>query len=87
MRITAYAVIARKHKIVGKGKKEREILGKEHIVYDQAPGGGGCDCSYVEDMYWIFKTKKEAAQHIKYPPYPYMVPHMSVKKVIINICK
>ena len=71
MKKKLFAIAGRKLKIVGTGKKEREVLGKEHIIYEQPPGGSDCECSYSDDMLWIFPTKREALSHLEYPPYPY----------------
>lgn len=72
MKKIVYAVVGKKGKIIGYGKKEREVLSSEHIIYASAPGSeGGCDCCYTEDVYWIFPTKKEALQHAVWPPFPY----------------
>jgi hypothetical protein len=81
----AYAIFGRKHKIVGKGKNEREVLGKEHIIYT---GDGifqtDCSCGYAEDVFHIFKTKSEAERIAKYPPFPYRRENVTVKRITIN---
>lgn len=79
-----YALVGRKSKIVGKGKKEREVLGKEHIIYHQAPGSGDCECSYSDDVLWIFPTKKEASSHLEYPPHPYQKHNCRVVRLETN---
>lgn len=76
--------MGRKQMIVGKGKKEREIAGRPHIIYAEVPGGGGCDCSWTEDAFWIFKTKKEADSHVEYPPFGYLKQNSKVVKITIN---
>lgn len=83
--IKAYAVVGRKRKFASK-KSDREVLGKEEIVYSgENLNQGCCDCSYTEDVYQIFKTKKEALGYVEYPPYPFDKESMKVIKVTIKV--
>ncbi|MCP6727370.1 MAG: hypothetical protein KJI69_05175 [Patescibacteria group bacterium] len=79
-----YAVVGRRLKIVGSGKKEREVLGKEHLIYSQAPGSGDCECSYTDDILWIFPTKKEALGQLQWPPYQYRKENCRVVRLEVN---
>lgn len=85
MKTIAYAVVGRPQKIVGKGKKEREVLGKQQIIYSgEVLNEGCCDCSYCSDVFLIFKTKKEALNYVEFPPHPYLRHNVLVKRITIN---
>lgn len=85
MRKTIYLVLGRKQKIVGRGKKEREVKGPEHIIYDQAPGGGGCECCYTDEVLWAFPTHREAKRASEYPPYPYLKDNVRVIRATLKL--
>jgi len=85
MKITAYAIIGRKKRWRIINKKEKQVLEKEHVLYTGEPLlESSCECSYVNDVYLIFKTKREATTYLEYPPHPYEAENMRITKVIIN---